>query len=217
MKTKFLAFTAAAMLAGISQFATAAAPAASPVAGIPVLGGLLSGLTSLPSSGAGATGGLAALPVAGPLLAGLAGGGLPGAGSLPGLGSLPGTGALPLPALPALPSLPLGTLAAPLAGVPVIGNVLVVGANNAGPSVPALVNLVVNVVTNLPGLGGSVVALIPTGAGGLPAMPSAASLSGLPTQLQASVTDLLQALNSASAQYGIVPALPTNLLSASAI
>ena len=176
MKTKILAITVAATLAGMSQFAVAA-PAASPVAGIPVVGGLLGGLLGgLPSSATGTS------------------------GSLPGLSGLSSV---------ALPALPLAALAAPFAGLPVVGPMAVEGANSLAVSVPALVNLALNLVVNLPGLGGSVVVLIPTGAGGVPSL-SPALLTALPGRLTASGTDLLQALNGATAAYGL-PALPTTL------
>lgn len=177
MKTKLSAL-AAALLLCVGQSAFAAPAAASPLAGVPVLGGLLAGLTSVP-----------ALPVGGTAAA-------------PGLGTL-GTinGGL-------LPPLPLGTLVAPLAGLPVVGPMAVVGADNLGRSVPSLVNLLVNVVVNLPGLTGSLTTLIPAG-GALPGL-SPTALGDLPTTLSAASTDLLQALNSASAQYGL-PALPTAL------
>ncbi|MGH8506531.1 MAG: hypothetical protein ACRETM_11290 [Stenotrophobium sp.] len=174
MKTKLIAITAAAMLAGMSQFAVAA-PAASPVAGIPVLGGLLGSLTAgLPS-----------------------GGGTSARSSLPGLSAL---GSLPLPALP------LGAVAAPFAGLPVVGPMAVQGASAATQSVPSLVNLLLNVVVNLPGLGSSLAGL---GAGGLPGL-SPATLTGLPGKLGPAATNLLQALNSATAVYGL-PVLPTTL------
>lgn len=172
MKTRLIANAAAVLLAGTVPLATAA-PAASPVAGIPVLGGLLGSLT-------------AGLP---------AGGSAPG--SLPGLAAL---GSLPLPALP------LGAVAAPFAGLPVLGPMAVQGAANLSQSVPSLVNLLLNVVVNLPGLGNSLMAL---GAGGVPAL-SPAVLAGLPGKLGPASTDLLQAINSSTAQYGL-PVLPTTL------